>query len=277
MSNSNRFTVGRIAKNWAPWKIKLVDFIFNHAPVLRIGFANRLIHRLKDYKNGEFARQLCKELNITTEVHGLENLVTDGPITIAANHPGGGDIMAITEAIDRIRPDFIVPANELVCIKSIEEVTIPIKMAGKEKMDKRILHRAYEEGKVVLFFAGGKNSRFNKEGLLRDRRWRTTFLDFAQQYNTPIHLFRIDSQNSPLFYKVSKLRQQLSFLKNIPLENLFQLRELARPMHIKLYLSPPFYYKSINETEAEKRQKADLLYQSLYQMDENNLNFYHNI
>lgn len=271
--NDNRLTIGRVAKSMSPWKVKLIDFILNRISFLRIGFTNKLLKRLKDYEGGDFARELLKELKITTEVYGLENLVKNGPVTIACNHPGGGDIMAIVEAIDRVRKDVIVPANEIVCVKSIDPVSIPVRMFGKEKIDKNLLHKAYEAGKVVLFFAGGKNSRYNEKGELRDRRWRTTFMDFAQQYNTPIQVFRIDGKNSPLFYKVAKIRKKYSFLKKIPLENIFQLRELTRSTHMKLYLSKPVFYKSINETLEEKRKKADKLYDFLYEMSETNLEF----
>ena len=271
--NDNRLTIGRVAKTMSPWKVKLIDFILNRISFLKIGFTNRLLKRLEDYRNGDFARILLEELNITTEVYGLHHMVKDGPVTIACNHPGGGDIMAVVEAIDRIRKDIMVPANEIVCVRSIEEISVPVRMMGKNKIDKNVLHQSYKEGRVVLFFAGGKNSRYNEEGLLRDRKWRTTFLDFAQQYNTPIQLFRIDGKNSPLFYKVAAIRKKYSFLKNIPLENLFQLRELTRSTHMKLYLSNPFYYNTKNETEEQKREKADILYNFLYEMSETNLEF----
>lgn len=271
--NDNRLTVRRVAKNMSAWKVKLIDTILSSISFLKIGFTNKLLKRLEDYKNGDFARILLKELKITTEVYGLDNLVKKGPVTIACNHPGGGDIMAIVEAIDRIRKDIMVPANEIVCVKSIEEISVPVRMMGKNKIDKNVLHKSYEEGRVVLFFAGGKNSRYNEEGLLRDRKWRTTFLDFAQKYNTPIQVFRIDGKNSPLFYKVARIRKKYSFLKNIPLENIFQLRELTRSTHMKLYLSKPFFYKTQGESKTEKREKADMLYNFLYQMNENNLEF----
>lgn len=274
---NNQFTIGRLAKTWPTWKIKLVDFILYSIPILKIRFTNKLVNKFKDYKNEVFAKVVCKELGITTEVHGLEHLVKDGPVTIACNHPGGGDIMAVAITIGQIRNDFVIPANELVCIEQIQEITIPVKISGNIKMDKTLLHKAYQEGKAVVFFAGGKNSRYTSDGLLRDRRWRTTFLEFAEEYNTPIQVMRIDGKNSSLFYKVADIRKRYKFLKNVPLENIFQLRELTRSSHMKLYLSNAFYYTKPNQTKAEKRKKTDALYNFLYEMNENNLRFEPNL
>lgn len=274
MSNPNRLSVGRIAKNWPQWKVKLVDFILNNfLPFLKIGSTNKLIDKLGHLKNVDFAVALCKELNIHTEFTGGEHLPKTGAVTIVTNHPGGADILSMATALGGLRPDIMVLANELVCIPPIDGVAIPIKMMGKKKVDENLIHKAYQEGKVVVFFAGGKNSRYNEKGELRDRRWRTTFLDFAQQYNTPINIMRIVGKNSPLFYKVSDIRAKYSFLKNIPLENLFQLRELTRSTTMKLFLSTSFHYTKENETKLTKRKKADILYNFLYEMDENNLEF----
>lgn len=274
LSNINRLTVGRIAKGWSKRKVKFVDFILNNClPFLKIGSTNRLIDKIGHNKNVDFAVAACKELKIYTEFTGGENLPKTGAATIVTNHPGGADILSMAISLGRLRPDIIILANELVCLPLIEDITIPIKMIGKKKVDEELIHQAYQEGKLVVFFAGGKNSRYNAEGKLRDRRWRTTFLDFAQEYDTTVNIMRIVGQNSPLFYKISDIRAKYSFLKNIPLENMFQLRELTRSTTMKLFLSKPFHYIKAGETKSEKRKKADILYNFLYEMDENNLEF----
>ncbi len=274
MSDLNRLTVGRISKSWSKRKVKFVDFILNNfLPFLKIGSTNRLIDKIGHNKNIDFAVEACKELKIYTEFTGQENLPKTGPATVVTNHPGGADILSMAIALGKVRTDIIILANELVCLPLIEDITIPIRMIGKRKVDEALIHKAYQEGKVVVFFAGGKNSRYNKEGELRDRRWRTTFLDFAQEYDTTINIMRIIGKNSPLFYKISDIRAKYSFLKNIPLENMFQLRELTRPTTMKLFLSKSFHYTNARGTKQERRKKADILYNFLYEMDENNLEF----
>ena len=95
----------------------------------------------------------------------------------------------------------------------------------------------------------------------------------AEKYNTPINIMRIEGKNSPLFYKVADIRAKYSFLKNIPLENMFQLRELTRPTTMKLFLSTAFHYTNEADTKQERRKKADVLYSFLYTMDKDNLTF----
>jgi hypothetical protein len=274
LSNPNRLTVGRIAKSWSKRKVRIVDFILNNfLPFLRIGRTNKLIDKIGHNKNVDFAVEACKELKIYTEFAGGEHLPKTGAATVVTNHPGGADILSMAVSLGKLRPDIVILANELVCIPSIDGISIPIRMGGKKKVDEELIHKAYKEGKLVVFFAGGKNSRYNDKGELRDRRWRTTFLEFAHQYDTPINILRIVGQNSPLFYKVANIRAKYSFLKNIPLENMFQLRELTRPTTMKLFLSTSFHNTKESETKQGRRRKADILYSFLYKMDENNLEF----
>ena len=242
-------------------------------PFLKIKSTNKLLDKIGHLKNVEFTETACEELKIVTEFTGGEHLPKTGAATIVINHPGGADILSMVVSLGKIRPDLMILVNELICLPVIEEIAIPIKMLGNKKVDEKLIHKAYEEGKLVVFFAGGKNSRYNKKGELRDRRWRTTFLDFAHKYDTPINIMRIVGKNSALFYKVSDIRAKYSFLKNIPLENMFQLRELTRPATMKLFLSTSFRFKKNGESRQERRKKADILYNFLYTMDENNLEF----
>jgi 1-acyl-sn-glycerol-3-phosphate acyltransferase len=254
--------------------VKLADFILIYFfPFLKIGSTNKLIDKIGHHKNVDFVVAACKELNITTEFTGLDNLPKTGAATIVTNHPGGADILSLVSTLGEIRPDIIILANELICIPAIEDIVIPIKIIGNKKVDEALIHKAYQDGRLVVFFAAGKNSRYNKQGELKDRKWRISFLDFAQQYKTPINIVRIIGQNSPLFYKVSDIREKYSFLKNIPLENMFQLRELTRPSKMKLFLSTSFHYTKEDDSKQDKRRKADILYNFLYEMDENNLEF----
>lgn len=268
---AKEFSVGKIATNWASWKINLVDGILGMLPLLQISKANKLVAKYAHLKNDAFINAASKEIGISLELSGIENLPKTGAVTIVSNHPGGPDVLATISAIAKVRPDMVILANKLICIEPVKEIVIPVNPLANQKLDMAEVHKAYEAGKVVVFYAAGKNSRFDANGLLRDRKWRTTFLSFAKQYNTPINVLRIDAQNSPLFYKVSKFRERFQRLKNVPLENIFQLRELTRPVTMKLFLSSPFHYDKTNDSTKKMRETAEELYHFLYQMDENHL------
>lgn len=241
-----------------------------------IGRANKLGRKYNHLKNYEFAAAVMEETGLEIDLIGKENLSKTGGITIVANHPGGADVLATAVALGRERKDFAILANKLVCFYLVEDIVIPVDTMGKKKVDVNDIDKAYQDGKIVVFYAAGKNSRFNDKGELRDRRWRTTFLDYARKYNTPVHVMKIEGSNSPLFYKVSNFREKRAWLRNVPLENFFQIREILTAKGLlKMYVSKPLFFKKPNhqETKQEKRAIADRLYNFLYTMNSDKLDF----
>lgn len=276
---ARRFTSAMINPNLSPGKVKFYDFILNMLPVLKIGTVNRMIARQDHLSGIPFVKSLCAEAGIYANIAGIENLPKSGPVTIVANHPGGADVLGTIIGLGEVRSDLGVLANKLICVDQIKDLVIPIDMMAKVKVDQQLIREAYRQNKVVVFFAAGKNSRYNGEGLLRDRRWRTSFLDFANEFNTPIHVMKIEGANTSLFYKVSNFRAKYKKLKNVPLENMFQLRELLNgkgtvQMFLSKAVSFPPSLKPENLSEIQfKRKKADILHDFVYRMDENNLEF----
>lgn len=272
----NIFSIADVIPSMSKRKVKLVDFILNNMPVLMIGRANKIGRKYNHLRNDDFAAATMRETGLEMDLIGKENLDKTGAVTIVANHPGGADVMATAVALGRERKDFAILANKLICFYLVEEIVISVDTMSKKKVDISEVDQAYQDGKVVVFYAAGKNSRYNEEGLLRDRRWRTTFLDFARKYDTPIHTLKIEGSNSSLFYKVSNFRKRNTWLRNVPLENFFQIREILTANGLlKMYLSKPIRFKNPKkqETKQEKRTIADRLYNFLYVMNGNKLDF----
>ncbi len=245
--------------------------------MLGIGTINKVVKKNQHLANAPFINAACHDLGIKVNLIGQENLPKTGPITIVANHPGGADVLATIVAIGEVRQDMAILANKLICIEPVEDIVIPINMMSNQKVDAALIHEAYRQGKVIVFYAAGKNSRYNEDGALRDRRWRTTFLEYAKQYNSSIVVMKIGGKNSPLFYKVSKFRARYKSLKNVPLENMFQLREMILAKgNINVFLSKTVSFPPDTEYQNQtakqiNRKQTDLLYDFLYSIDENNL------
>jgi 1-acyl-sn-glycerol-3-phosphate acyltransferase len=272
----NLFSISLVMPKMAKWKVNLIDFILNLMPLLQIGRANRIGRKYKHLDKVAFGEAAIKDIGLQVELIGKEYLPQVGAVTIVANHPGGADVLATVIALGRERPDTVILANQLICIDPVKTMVIPVDTMSNQKVDMTAVHQAYRDGKVVVFYAAGKNSRYNKEELLRDRRWRITFLELAKQYNTPVNVLKIEGSNSPLFYKVSKFRENNKWLKNVPLENFFQLREIMETKGLlKLFVSKPIYFDDPTKTEikSELRVKADRLYDFIYAMNDDNLEF----
>lgn len=272
------FSIDLFKPDWPQWKKKIANFILESIPVLYIKKGNKLVAKYDHLKDIEFVQEVVKDesMNINVIPTGLENIPKTGPVTIVANHPGGPDVVATILALAKVRSDIAILANELICIPPIDGIVIPVSPISKsKKVDLSLIHDAYKAGKVVVFFAAGKNSRYNEEGLLRDLRWRTSYLDFSQEYKTPINIMMIDGKNSPLFYKISNFRNRFKQLKNVPLENMVQLRELIKPgPPINIYFSTPIRLDHNKKYKRrELRQIVNRMYNFLYKMNENYLKF----
>ena len=267
--------------NWPNWKIRLGDLFLNSIRFLKVRKANSLLNKYGDFKNHVFIGKVTDDLGHKFKFYGQENIPKTGSVTIIANHPGGADVLATINAIGEVRPDFVILANELICVEPVVDIVLPVNLLSRSsKIDLAEVHKAYADGKAVVYFAAGKNSRYNENGELRDRKWRTTFLDFALKYKTPLVVLNIGGSNNQLFYRVAKIRENNKRLKYVPLENFFQLRELIIPKSetIPLLFSEPISQAYIEERidnldTREKRSFADDLYDFLYRMTEDNLLF----
>ncbi len=267
--------------NWPKWKIAIADLLLNSITYLGVAKANKMLKTHQGLKNEVFINQVIKDLGHKFEYFGTENIPATGPVTLVSNHPGGADVIATIAGIAKKRTDLVILANELICVEPVVDIVLPVNtMSTKSKLDMDMVHDAYKKGKVVVFYAAGKNSRYNSKGELRDRKWRSTFLEFALQYNTPLIVLNIGGSNADIFYKVSKFRENSSKLNKIPLENFFQLRELVKPKKetIPLLFSEVIPSAYIHEKldgfdVKEKRILSDKLYDFLYSMEKENLKF----
>ncbi len=180
-----QYNIDILKPNWAPWKKKIANFFLFNLKFLRIGKTNKMINDLNPLEGGDFIQAATKAIGFEYELHNDENIPSSGPVTMCANHPGGADVVGTIAGLWNRRKDFSILANKLVCIKAVIDLVIPVDLLrSKNKVDLNTIDESYKKNRLVLFFAAGKNSRYNAEGKLVDRRWRTTFLDYAYTYKT---------------------------------------------------------------------------------------------
>lgn len=273
-----KFNMDLLNPKMAPWKKRIADFLLNNLTFLRIRRTNRLLKKYMHLEGGDFIQKVIDDIKFEYNVHHSENIPPNGAVTICANHPGGADVLGTICGLWNVRKDFSILANRLICVKPVMDIVIPVDLLkSKDKVNMNAIDKSYQDGRAVVFYAAGKNSRYNEEGELVDRRWRTTFLDYAYKYKTPLLVFKINSSNTPFFYKVAKFREKRPSLKKVPLENMFQLRELfkqkGRDMDIYTSRLIPFEEWSPRYKPGDlksNRLLADQLYDTVYSLSETN-------
>ncbi len=92
------------------------------------------------------------------EVDGEETIPAEGPLIVAANHPGSMDVLAITSQISR--PDLKVVASGLEFLRHLPELSrhliyVPrYDLQGRMGVVRAVIHHLAEGG-AILIFPGG--------------------------------------------------------------------------------------------------------------------------
>lgn len=275
-----KYSIDILKPKWPKWKKRIANFFLLNLSVLHIRKVNNMLIKFKHLEGGDFIQAVCKDIGFTYELHNAESMPLNRAVTLVANHPGGADVVGGIATIWNYRKDFKILANELICVKPVVDLVIPVNVMKKNnKVSTNSIDDAYINNELVVFYAAGLNSRYNENGELKDRRWRTSFLDYAYKYKTPLLVMHIESKNTPLFYKVANFRAKRASLKKVPLENMFQLREIfkqkGRKIDYTLSNLIPFekwsHYYKVGDVK-KNRELADNLYNFVYRIDKNKNN-----
>lgn len=145
----------------------------------------------------------------------LHRIPTTGRVIIVANHPIGSlDGLALLKMVREVRPDVRVVGNDILAnIDPLRSVLMPVDNMGnrtRKESIKNIRQWLNNEGALIIFPAG-EVSRFSPAGI-RDGRWNSGFLRFAQATDSPILPVFVNGRNSVFFYALSMLAKPLSTL-----------------------------------------------------------------
>ena len=155
-----------------------------------------------------------------------ERIPVTGKVVIVANHPIGSlDGLALLKLIYDVRPDVKVVANDLLySLKPLRSLLLPVdNMNGNTpRQNLRNIERHLEADGALIIFPAGEVSRLKPSGV-RDSRWRTGFLRFAEKTGAPVLPIHINARNSLFFYALSLLAK--------PLSTLWLVREMFKQNH----------------------------------------------
>ncbi|MGM3162679.1 lysophospholipid acyltransferase family protein [Dickeya undicola] len=184
-------------------------------------FARRYPH----LKGLDLVEQVLDYFSLNCEmVEGdLENIPSQGPVVLVANHPIGSlDGLALLRTVASVRPDVRIVASQLLSyiepLKSLFFSVDNFNNRTRRQQFTAIQEHLSGDGAVILFPAG-EVSRISFKGI-RDGHWHSGFIRMAAKARAPIVPIHISGRNSNLFY--------LSSLIYRPLSTLLLVREMFR-------------------------------------------------
>ncbi len=242
----------RFAINWLKKKLHEDDI-------------NAAMVTLKDLRGLEFNSEGIKLMGSHVTSSNPQLVPKTGNIIIAANHPLGGlDGMALIKAVGEIRPDVRFFVNDILKnLNNYGEIFVAVNKTGSSSASSlRTMENTFESDCAVLFFPAGLVSR-KQNGLVRDLRWKKSFVTQAIDHKRMIQPTFIEGENSAFFYKFANFRKWVGIKANI--EMLFLPDEMfcAKNKNIKIHFSKPFDSALLNSTKTHL-QWSDLIYEFIY-------------
>jgi putative hemolysin len=178
---------------------------------------NRFLDEHRNLQGLSFLERVLEHFRIGYRISNRdrENIPTTGRVVIVANHPLGAlDALALIQLVGEVRHDIKIVVNELLTqLEPLRGLLLPVdNLNGASRKEQiRAVHEALVAERAVIIFPAGEVSRLRLNGI-RDGRWNSGFLRFAQRANAPVLPVYIEARNSSLFYGTSLLYKPLSAL-----------------------------------------------------------------
>lgn len=200
---------------------------------------NYILRKYAGYEGVDFAKALLSELNVTTNIIGLENIPDSGRFTFASNHPLGGldGVSLVAVFGEKYLSGIKFVVNDLLMnVKPLAPVFLPINKHGAQaKGAAEILARAYESDQQIFVFPAGLVSRMQKGGIY-DLEWKKSFIAKTIQYKRDVIPVYFEGLNSNFFYRLAWLRKKLGIKVNIEMiylpSEMFKSRNKTFTIHI---------------------------------------------
>ncbi|MDR1415595.1 MAG: glycerol acyltransferase [Odoribacteraceae bacterium] len=179
---------------------------------------NHFIDKYGDRKGLAFARAMLEYLRVGFRVVGEENLPdAGGRYVFASNHPlGGPDGVILIAFLGERYPRLKFPVNDLLMnLKNLNDVFLPVnKHGGQAREAAAGIEEAFASDAQVITFPAGMVSR-KYHGEVKDPAWQKNFVTRAVRHHRDIVPVHVSGVNSPLFYRVFRLRQLLGIKLNL--------------------------------------------------------------
>ncbi|MEQ4511180.1 MAG: GNAT family N-acyltransferase [Dickeya sp.] len=224
-------------------------------------FAQRYPH----LKGLDLVEQILDHFSLNCEmVEGdLENIPSQGPVVLVANHPIGSlDGLALLRTVASVRPDVRIVASQLLSyIGPLKKLFFSVDNFSNRTRRHQlaaIQEHLAAEGAIIMFPAG-EVSRMSLKGI-RDGHWHSGFIRMAAKARAPIVPIHISGRNSNLFY--------LSSLIYRPLSTLLLVREMFRQHgnRLRFRIGAQIPYSTWNQGEWQPNDLAARFRRHVYRL-----------
>ena len=220
---------------------------------------------LENYGGLEFNSEGLKLLGASVESVNGHFIPKTGRVTVASNHPLGGlDGMALIKAVGEVRPDVRFLVNDVLKnLKNYGDVFVPVnKVGATSAASLRLMEELFRSDNAILIFPSGLVSR-KQNGLIRDLKWRKSFVTQAIDHNRMVQPVFIEGENSKFFYNFAKWRKRLGIKANIEMLFLPDEMFMANKKTIRIHFSKPFNANILDNSKSQ-REWSELIYKYIY-------------
>ena len=250
-SQEYRIDVGEIFRNkfgekTPKWLIRL------GRKLLHEDFLNEIFKQ--GYTGVDFADYALKSMNVTLQVEGLEKVPTDRLVTVASNHPlGGDDALAVVSIFGRIYDGNIrIMVNDfLMALKMLNGIFVPVnKVGGQSRSLATQTDAIFHSDNQVIMFPAGKCARRVK-GRIQELPWKKTFLTKSVETHRDIVPMHFYGRNSWRFYFVDWIGNMTGINKKFPLAMALLVDEMYRAQGktFRIVIGDPIPWQTFDDSK----------------------------
>lgn len=214
---------------------------------------NYILNKYKDCQGVDFHNSVIKEMNLTLEVDGIENLPSHSNCFFVSNHPFGVlDGLVLTKTILDKYGDFRGIGNEAFqYIPNLKPYIAIVNAYGHSPKHYVVeLEKLYSSDFAITHFPAGEVSRHYK-GKIQDRDWMKSFITKAVSCQRDVVPFYFKGRNSNLFYSINLIRRALGIKLNIELMLLPSEFFKKRNSTVKVKIGKPIPWQTFDSTHSQ--------------------------
>ncbi len=226
---------------------------------------NFCMNKLKDEHGLTFNSKVLEHLGADIKAFNTELIPKSGSVVIAANHPLGGlDGMSLIKVVGDVREDVRFFVNDVLKnIKNFGEIFVAVNKTGSSSQGAlRTMEEVFRTECALLFFPAGLVSR-KENGVVKDLRWKKSFVTQAIDHKRMIQPVFIEGENSKFFYNFALWRKKLGIKPNIEMMYLPDEMFTAKKKSIKIHFSKPFDSALLDSSKTHQKW-ADTIYKFIY-------------